>query len=265
MTQSAGYAVDQFRDRETEVERLKRQASFLAAQEDAALREAGLIDNGALLDIGCGPGFVAGRLAASRPGLVITGMDRDEGLVARASESIESVRFVHGLADALPFDDDQFDGALSRLVFRHLPDVSAALGEAARVLRPGGRLVLVDSDDDALLLHPTPHGFQEVLAARQETSRRRGANPCIGRELPALLRAAGFEDVRIHLVHISSVAIGPAAFAAIVLAPIADGVDADLVAPEQVEAAARALETWGRGDSFGLTTAFVVSGAEPSK
>ncbi len=260
---NAAYAVDQFRDEQAEVERLKKQAIFLATQEDAALREVGLLDDGALLDIGCGPGFVAGRLVASRPGLTVTGVDRDATLIARATEAVPGARFVQGVAHELPFADDQFDGAMSRLVFRHLPNVTASLREARRVVRPGGRLVLVDTDDDALLLHPSPAGFREVLAARQETAQRRGANPFIGRELTTHLRTAGFEDIRLSLINISTVMIGAPAFAKIVLAPIADGVDEDLATPETVKAAAGALGAWSREPVFGLTTAFVASGVSP--
>jgi SAM-dependent methyltransferase len=256
----AGYAVSEFANPEGEVERLRLQAT-VAAAEDAALRRIGLPDQGLALDLGCGPGFAAARLRRGRPGLRIVGLDRDPHVLALAHGALAPLR---GDAAALPFGDARFDFVHARLVLRHLPRPEATLREALRALRPGGRIGALDTDDGALVLHAPPAGFAKVQAARQQTFARRGADPFIGRRLPSLLRASGFVEVEVATLPLTSADIGAAAFSSIVLAPIADAIDPDLCAPEQVQAAARELRAWGeRADAFGMMTALLVGGRRP--
>lgn len=106
-----------------------------------------------VLDLGCGPGSDTIALA----GLVgetghVHGVDFDSEMVAEANERAHAAgvaaHVVHQQADAvsLPFDDDFFDSCRSERVFQHLPDPAAALAEMIRVTRPGGRIVVLDSD-----------------------------------------------------------------------------------------------------------------------
>jgi ubiquinone/menaquinone biosynthesis C-methylase UbiE len=251
------YAVAQFRDPQAEVERLARQAEVVAAEDEALLR-LGLPERGRLLDLGCGPGFVAQRLRRGREGLQVVGTDRDRSSLKVAGRHLAPLG---AEASALPFAEASFDFVLVRLVLRHLPRPEQVLLEIRRVLEPGGRIAVMDTDDDTLVLHPAPEGFAAVLAARQETFRRRGADPFIGRRLAPLLREAGFADVQVVPLPVTSTDIGAATFAAIVLAPITDAVDRDLCGDDAVLAAARALTAWGeRDDAFGLTTALVAGG-----
>ncbi len=257
----AAYAVGQFRDAEAELARLLKQAAVVAEAEECAFRELGLPDEGRVLDMGCGPGFVGTRIRASRPKLTLLGLDIDPAVLERARATLPVVR---ASVVALPFGAGTFDAAYARLVLRHLADPAAAIAEAVRVLCAGGCFLAADSDDDTLVMHPVPDGFAEVLRARQETFRRRGADPFIGRRLTSLLRSAGLDDVRAVPVPISTATIGPEAFASIVLAPIADGIDPDVMAPDEVARGAEALRDWGRRDDvFGLMTAVIASGRRP--
>jgi hypothetical protein len=122
-------------------------------------------------------------------------------------------------------------------------------------------MVALDTDDGTLVLHPPPTGFAATLAARHQTFHRRGADPHLARRLPDLMRAAGFEAVDVLPLPVLSTQIGPSAFAAIVLSPIADAIDADLMTGEQTAAAAEAILGWGHcAGAFGMTIALVVSG-----
>lgn len=100
------------------------------------------------LDVGCGTGFLALLLAEAghRP----VGVDNvDEMLAlarAKASERGLPARFELGDADTLPFGDGSFDLVVERHVAWTLADPVAALREWRRVLRPGGRAVLVEGD-----------------------------------------------------------------------------------------------------------------------
>jgi SAM-dependent methyltransferase len=233
----------------------------VAASEEAALTRIGCPERGRLLDLGCGPGFVLQRLRRHRPALEVIGLDRDRHTLAtaRAHAPVAAAD-----ARALPFSAASFDFVHLRLVLRHLPRPEAVLGELRRVVRPGGGVGLIDTDDGTLVIDPVPDGFAEVLAARQETFRRRGANPFIGRRLASLLTGAGFTGVELVALPLTSFDIGAAAFSSIVLAPIADAVDPDLCPESQVREAALALRDWGqRRDAFAMTTALVAGGRRP--
>jgi SAM-dependent methyltransferase len=95
--------------------------------------------NVSLLDAGCGTGLFS--LEACRRGASVTSMDVGEGLLAMVAEKCDSTRVVGDL-QALPFDDDSFQIVLCTEVIEHVQDPLGAIGELARVLRPGGTLIL---------------------------------------------------------------------------------------------------------------------------
>ena len=110
-----------------------------------------------VLDIGCGNGHLAIQLAKLSPDRMVTGLDYwgsaweyskeacDRN--ARLEGVADRTRFVRGSAAQLPFGDDEFDCVVSCMTFhevRDLDDKTKALAEALRVLRPGGRFVVID-------------------------------------------------------------------------------------------------------------------------
>jgi SAM-dependent methyltransferase len=98
------------------------------------------------LDVGCGTGFLA--LLLAELGHRAVGVDAAEEMLTRARTKARDLGvdapFRRADADALPFDDGVFDLVVERHVIWTLPDPSGALREWRRVLRPGGRLVLVE-------------------------------------------------------------------------------------------------------------------------
>lgn len=261
MTGQTGYAVDRYRDSLAEIERLRAQARIAVAAEQEYLVELGLPEEGRFLEIGCGPGFVTDALRETRPALSVVGLDLDATLVGVARQRMPAVR-----ADAkhLPFADASVDFVYARLVVRHLVDPGGALAEMRRVLRPGGRVVIADTDDGAILVHPEPDGYREVREARHRTQARRGADAFVGRKLPVMLRAAGFADVDLRTIVIDSETIGPEAFARIVLDPLTQDIDQDLIPPHRAAEAGRALAAWARqGLVFGLTVGILAGGTAP--
>lgn len=111
---------------------------------------ASLPHGGHLLEVGCGGGQLLCELAERRPDLTLTGLDLSEGQVSRARARSarfgQRVRCVVGSALDLPFEDAHFDGLLSVASIKHWPDPRQGLSECARVLRPGGRLLVVEAD-----------------------------------------------------------------------------------------------------------------------
>ena len=100
------------------------------------------LDGKPILDIGCGPGSLAKALAAD--GAAVTGVDPGEAALARARAAVPGARFESASGEALPFPDASFSGAVMLNALHHVPEPARALAEAARVLRPGYALVVVE-------------------------------------------------------------------------------------------------------------------------
>ena len=96
-----------------------------------------------VLDVGCGTGESLAWL--ERHGFVGMGIDRDAKVLAIAASRVASALF-HGDASRLPFADGCLDAVLSECSLSLVPDRQATLREWARVLKPGGRLLLGDVD-----------------------------------------------------------------------------------------------------------------------
>jgi SAM-dependent methyltransferase len=98
---------------------------------------------GRCLDVACGTGIAIPALASL--GWVVTGVDVSKELLGLAADHLDDtgVELVEGDAAALPFPDGSFDGVVLVLASTDLDDVASAFREAARVLVPGGRFVLV--------------------------------------------------------------------------------------------------------------------------
>jgi len=144
---------------------------------------------GWVLDVGCGTGYLLGRLAARAPQAgVLAGIDAAPAMiaVARAAAADDRLRFVVGTAGQLPWPPAAFDLVVSTTSFDHWADQRAGLAECARVLAPGGVLVLADLFS-ALLL-PT------LTAGRRGKARTR-------RRAADLLTAAGLHAPRWHRLY----------------------------------------------------------------
>ncbi|MGW3966888.1 class I SAM-dependent methyltransferase [Amycolatopsis sp. NPDC005003] len=100
---------------------------------------------GEVLEVAVGTGL---NLPCYPAEVTLTGLDLSEGMLAiardRAGRLGRAVTFRQGSAHALPFADASFDTVLCTFGLCAIPDPAAAVGEMARVLRPGGRLILVD-------------------------------------------------------------------------------------------------------------------------
>lgn len=101
------------------------------------LAEAGAQPSVRLLDVACGPGYVASQ--AFELGCAVSALDISEGMIAKAKARYASIDFVVGDAEALPFPDRSFDAVTMNFGILHLARPEHAAHEAWRVLKPGGR------------------------------------------------------------------------------------------------------------------------------
>jgi SAM-dependent methyltransferase len=119
-----------------------------------------------VVDIGCGAGidsFIAAKFVG--PIGQVIGVDMTPAMLVKARRAasdagIENVEFREGLGEALPVDDEWADVVISNGVLNLMPDKSAALGEMARVLRPGGRLQI----GDILVQKEVPESAKQDIA-----------------------------------------------------------------------------------------------------
>jgi arsenite methyltransferase len=144
-----------------------------------------------VLDIGSGPGLLADEMAAEvGPEGRVTGVDPSESMLAIARRHETPVEYAVGDALKLPFADDTFDAAVSTQVYEYVPDMPAALAEVCRVLRAGGRLLILDTDWDSIVWHSSDRDRMLRVLERWNDHL---ADPYLPRRLPGLLRDAGFE------------------------------------------------------------------------
>jgi SAM-dependent methyltransferase len=113
-------------------------------EEQLILELVGLRSGRRILDAGCGDGALTAALAGA--GALVTGIDRDPRMlstgVARTHTADSTVEFVTGDIRALPFPDATFDVVVTVAVLCFLPDAESAAREMARVLKPGGDMVI---------------------------------------------------------------------------------------------------------------------------
>lgn len=153
-----------------------------------------LVEGERLLDVGCGLGEAALSLANDLgPSGELVGIDASAAMleVARQRSTVAqcAVRFSVGDARALDEADASFDVVRSERTLQWLPDPSTVVAEFVRVLRPGGRLSLIDTDWSTLRLDVDDPAITMMVRDRLSVERNRPSN--VGRRLADLAAAGG--------------------------------------------------------------------------
>jgi ubiquinone/menaquinone biosynthesis C-methylase UbiE len=200
--------VDQALDPQTLIRYLevaKALPGWRRAKQDAlsALR---LAPGDAVLDVGCGYGAdvieVARRVA---PGGSVTGIDISDAMVAeaarRARGSNLDVDFRVGDACDLPFQDVSFDACRAETLLQHVLEPHVAFAEMVRVVKPGGRIVLLDMDLGTLVIDSDD---RTTTGRVLDWAANATINGWIGRQLRRLLKDASFDDVGVSEQFIES-------------------------------------------------------------
>jgi arsenite methyltransferase len=180
-------------------------ASAPIAEQRAKTRAALALSAGEHgLEVGCGIGFLACEMAREvAPGGHVIGVDNSPDMIAAARARAEreglsgSLEFIVGDAARLDFPSDKFDFVVAVQVYLYVAEIARALAEAARVLKPGGRLIVVDTDwDSCVWLTGDRARHRRVLEARLGEL----SQPHLPPLLPALLRQAGLDltTVEVH-------------------------------------------------------------------
>jgi ubiquinone/menaquinone biosynthesis C-methylase UbiE len=179
-----------------------RAARRLREAQTTALAALNLQAQDVFLDLGCGTGAAVrdGAGAVKRA----VGIDLSPGMIAEArtlSNGLRNAEFVLGdvSQDRLPFEDQEFTALLCSTAFHHFPQPSRTIGEMARVLAPGGRLVIADANADQLvvrLLDAVLRRFQPSHVGFRRPSRLVGE-----------LQAVGFQGTSVTTIWMGGYAI----------------------------------------------------------
>lgn len=209
MTASGSYDFEALVDSQYQLERLRQQASAVRDLERRILCEAGLKTDHTVLEIGSGPGFVTNLLSELAPEGCVHAVEPNGSLSklidGNVCRSPAKGLFVHqAFGDALPIEDGVVDFVYLRFVLQHIPSPASVLREAYRVLRPGGRLCVVDSDDGLVLIYPDDIGVASLMEQAQRLQAAMGGDRFIGRSLQSKLFSVGFSSVRSRVLSLTS-------------------------------------------------------------
>ena len=155
----------------------------------------GVTSGQSVLDVGCGPGALTDALVQRLGASAVSAFDPSPPFVAECARRYPGVDVRNGRAEAIPFDDEQFDAAIAQLVLHFVTAPSDAAAEMRRVVRPGGSVAACVWDFEEgmqMLRHFWDAAMEVDTAAPDEAKTMR-----FGRagEVAELFQAAGLVDI----------------------------------------------------------------------
>jgi len=214
-------------------------ASNLMARRTASSHAAFLLphlrESSRLLDCGCGPGSMSCDFARILSSGYVTGIDCEQSQIELAhnrarNQHLTNVSFEVGSIYELPFPDSSFEVVFAHAVFEHISSHDAALKEMFRVLAPGGLVAVRSPDWGGFIVVPDIPGLQTAMQHYADLQTANGGDIHIGRKLPGLLRAAGFDALT---------------FSATYDCTLSPTIIAEYLALPLMESDAEALREWG--------------------
>jgi len=265
MVEDAGsYSFGEFESNQSELNRLKAQATVAWDREKAILLREGISQGMKVLDLACGPGFISESIyELVQPLGMVYGVDINEKLLAVANQQInhENIFFQKENCYELSFADNMFDFAYARFLFQHLEKPVEALKEILKVLKPGGRFLVVDVDDAIFDIFPEPQGFSRFMTEASQYQMKLGGDRRIGKKLGGFLKAVGFKNVSINIDVFTSEQLGLKTFL-----DITTGFKVELIPQAKKDNAREMLkiiyEDAARHNAFAFAGIYAVSGSK---
>lgn len=150
-----------------------------------------------VLDVGCGTGTLLLQMNQTQNNATLFGLDGDQEILSIAEQKAEKantrINWVHAYSTSIPLDADSMDIVTNSLMIHHLMpgDKSATFAEMYRVLKPGGKLILVDWGRPSNLFFKSLFKFIRILDGHPNTYDHLHGN------IPNLIKNAGFKQVEI--------------------------------------------------------------------
>ncbi|KEQ17607.1 methyltransferase domain-containing protein [Endozoicomonas numazuensis] len=163
----------------------------IVQQRQYTLNRLDLKRGESVLDIGCGPGLLVSEMAKQTgSGGLITGVDPSKPMLTMAEKLCRdqnNTHFQQADAETLPFENASFDVAVSIQVLEYVSNVDQALLEIHRVLKPGGRALIIDTDWDSLVWN---HSDRESMLRAIELWESHCEDSYLPRKLPTKFHRA---------------------------------------------------------------------------
>lgn len=238
------------------------QTPDIVRQRLAVLSTLSLQLGESVLDAGCGTGLLLELLAQSVGTTgVAAGVDYSEDMLAvarRRCGDFPQVSFTRSSVETLDFDNGTFDAVSCTQVLLYVDNVKQALAEMVRVLKPGGRLVIVETDWDGAILHSSePATTRRIFDSWDESV----SHPNLPRRLKSMLAANGLARIRVEAVPIINTQYSEIEFSRNMIGNLADvAVKRAVISEEQAESWKRDMQVLAdRGEYFFAVNRFIVS------
>lgn len=203
---------------EKEIERLYSQVLLSWEKEAQILKYFGLQDQMSIIELGSGPGFYTEQLLNLLPHSQITALEIDPVLVEYSHNYLKNhlqnhggnrLKIVPGSVLNTNLPDNSFDIAIARLVFEHISQPEIAIKEAWRILKPGGKLILIGGDRQMMMLtNPRFPEFDMINQKAVEFQIKRGGDPYLARKFTQLLQIAKFSKIDLQTINYHSQELG---------------------------------------------------------
>ena len=196
-----------------EVNRLETQAKLGWKKEFRTLKWLGLKDGMRILDVGSGTGVYTELLLENLPHSSVTALEVDRKLFNMSKERLseyegDRLNFKFGSIKNSGLKENSYDFVVCRFVFQHLESPIEAIREIYRLLKPGGIVVIIDSDRGMYGVSDPDMLFKSGRGFISQIEKRAGWNREIGRKLVKILKYTGFEKLDFEAVTIHSDLVG---------------------------------------------------------
>ena len=204
-------------DFNNEISRLKSQVDVFWPSEIKKYKEYGLLDHMNIAEFGSGPGYLTKKLIDYFKNITITAVDMNESLHLTAEKLLKPyasrVNWLTSRVESTQLPNNSFDAVIIRLVLEHAPCPTDILDEARRILKDGGKVLVIDNDFSMHLnSYPPVDGLSVLYDAYCRARLQEQGDPCIGKRLPKLLKSTGFIDISFDAICAHSTLIGDEAF-----------------------------------------------------
>lgn len=218
MISSGSYQLSTFSTSvKAEMKRLDSQIDLFWQKERFFYRKFNIGNHLHIIDLGCGTGHLIHKLSLEYPLSKFTGVEQDPLLVQAAISRLQNnssvVQIINSSIEKFDSQSEKFDIAILRLVLEHVPDPLLVLKKIRSILKPEGRIIVIDNDFEYhLSTFPHIEELKDLYKAYRESRIQDGGDPCIGRRLPDLLKQAGFSQIDLEIFSAHSQIVGDSPF-----------------------------------------------------